>query len=57
MKKLSYVFWSALGGVVFCFGMTVVTGVQQHRIRKAQENAPLSIPLPAEDARTAPATH
>lgn len=55
MKTLTYVFWSALGGVVFCLAMTIVTAVQHHRIEKAQENAPLTIPLPAKANPGAPA--
>lgn len=55
MKATTYLFWSAFGGVVFCLAMTIVTAVHQHRVEKAQESAPLSIPLPADATPGAPA--
>lgn len=45
MKALTYVFGAGVVGVVVCFVMTIVTGIQENRA-KTPEN-PAAIPVPA----------
>lgn len=47
MKALTAVFWIAVAGIGLSFGMTVYTGVREHRNRQSAQPAPEAIPIPA----------
>ncbi len=50
MKALTYVFSTAVVGIVACLVMTIVTAVRQHEAEA--HPAPISIPTPAYGSAT-----
>ncbi len=47
LKRMSWIFWSAVGGLVICLGGTAYTAVVRHEELKAIEAQVGKIPVPA----------
>jgi hypothetical protein len=48
VKKLAYVFWTAVAGIVVCLGMSIHVAMTQKDLGPQTQTAPQSIPVPAE---------
>ncbi len=48
LPLLNVLFWSVVGGLVFCLAMTIYTAVQKHAHDRVVESAAKTMPLPAD---------